>query len=198
MSQFMNLGTSSLGTSDNINTRQNIIAGPGPHDYFFHSPGAQIPMIKEEGPLPVQGNIGSLVANEGFDYKLCGSGPNIGAGPNCTGYFLADIYTEADTCGAECTLKAPESYGLKDFGFPKDMQSEQKVTNAHQLHDYQNLRAGQAGQSASPGGCADFIPALSIAPNGTCIMNQDPVYSQVGEWNKLPMYQNITYSNFRR
>jgi hypothetical protein len=187
--QFMN----ALGTSDSINTRQNIIAGPGPHEYYFHSPGAQTPMVNEEGPFPVQGNIGALVAQEAINYAGCINGPY---GPNCTGAFEKDIYTTSDTCGSSCVLKEPENYGLQDFGFPKDLPSSQKITNAHQLHSYQNLRAGNVGQS-SLSGCQEFIPNISPNNSGACIMNQNPIFSQVGEWNKLPIYKNIVYASFR-
>ncbi len=181
----------SLASGPNMNTRENIIAGPGPRDYWFHSPGAQIPLINEEGPFPVQGNIGALLKQENTDYQNCGTGPDIGSSPNCTGTFQADAYTTTDTCGAECQLKYPESYGLKDFGFPEDMPSSQKVTNAHSLHSFANIRAGQAGQ-VNTTGCYEWEPSLTANPNtGSCDLSQNPVYTQVGAWNFLPMYSNL-------
>ncbi len=194
-SAYMN----SLQNGPKMNTRQNIIAGPGPNQYWNHSPGAQVPIVQEEGPFPIQGNIGSLVAQEAIDYSLCSGGPDISSGPNCSGSFKDDIFTVSNTCGEECKLKYPESYGLKDFGFPKDMPSSEKITNAHQLHSYDNQRAGAPGQDCSMGPL-EFIPRITDSgrDTGACIMNRDPVYNAVSDWSRLPMYENITYANFSK
>lgn len=179
-----------------LNVRSNIIAGPGDKDYWYHSPGAQVPMIiPEEGPFPVQGNIGSLL-KLGPSFSSCegpvnGSNPNIGSSPNCTGVFIPDTYTVEDTCGSQCKMKYPESYGLKDFGFGAGTNPDNKITNAHQIHAFQNLRAGMAGQMDN-NGCYEWIPRLTPnASTGACELNQKPVYSQVGPWNKLKRYSNI-------
>jgi len=125
----------SLGYGPRMNTKNNIIAGPNAQDYWFHSPGAEQPEIKEQGPFPIQGNIGSLIAAEASNYNICNlTVPQVGSGPNCTGSFVPDLYTKADTCGSECTSKYPESYAMKDFGFPQGTPSSQKVTNSHQKH----------------------------------------------------------------
>jgi hypothetical protein len=177
-----------LAQAPSLNTRTNIIAGPGPRDYFFHSPGAQIPMINEEGPFPVQGNVGSIIKQEATDFSVCGAGPSIGSSPNCTGAFVADAYTVKDTCGASCLLKNPESYGEKDFGF---QDGSAKISDAHQVHAFSNLRAGAPGQMSETG-CVDWVPNVVANPQtGTCELLNDQVYDQVGAWNRLPMYKNL-------
>lgn len=52
------------------------------------------PLVREEGPFPIQGNIGSLFKNE---------------------LFVADMYTKKDTCGEECVVVAPFSYGEQNL-----------------------------------------------------------------------------------
>lgn len=196
-STFMN----SLASGPIMNTRQNIISGPGPRDYWFHSPGAQVPMVNEEGAFPVQGNIGSIIKQESTNFKDCIGGPDIGSSPNCTGDFKADLYTTADTCGSECKVKYPESYGLKDFGFPADTAPADKISNAHQIHAYANVRAGMPGQMAN-NGCYESIPNVSANPEtGACELNAEKVYSTVGRWNLLPMYvnlQSVKYTPFKQ
>ncbi len=183
-SNFMN----SLASGPMMKTKQNILSGPGPRDYWAHSPGAETPMVNEEGPFPIQGNIGSILKQESSDFASCIGGPEIGSSPNCTGEFKADMYTVSDTCGSECKLKYPESYGLKDFGFPNGTT---KLSNAHQVHAYANVRAGMPGQMAN-NGCYESIPNVSANPQtGACELVPNKVYSQVGEWNLLPMYANL-------
>jgi hypothetical protein len=197
-SKYMN----ALDSAPKMNTKSNIIAGPGPRDFWFHSPGAQRPLVNEDGPFPVQGNIGSLLKQEP-DYTACSQkgsnepdAPDIGSGPNCTGVFKADMFTTSDTCGSACKLSYPESYGLKDFGFPEDMPSSQKISNAHQVHAYQNIRAGMAGQMGNTG-CYEWLPTASVNPvTGACEMTQNPVYSQVGNWNFLPVYSGLQSVNY--
>lgn len=170
-----------------INARQNIIAGPDPKDYWNHSPGLEQPLVREEGPFPVQGNIGELVSN---DYSKCTYDPTIGLGPNCVGAFTPDIFTKTNTCGSECMLKYPESYGLKDFGFPKDLP---KVSNAHQLHTYQNIRAGMQGQTGISG-CYEYIPNLSVdKKTNTCYMDEKKEFQQVGNWSALTEFKNLIF-----
>ena len=92
------------------NLRQNIIAGPNPQQYWNHSPGIRAPMEREEGPFPVEGNIGELIRQEANNqYKNCTAPNSIGGSPNCTDSFIPDYYTSTDTCGGECVLKSPES-----------------------------------------------------------------------------------------
>lgn len=194
--KFMN----QLGQGPTMNTKSNIISGPNPMSYWNHSPGFEKPEVREEGPLPIQGNVGALLANEATNnYALCSPSvdgqtiPEIGSSPNCSGYFKPDLYTLEDTCGAECQLKYPESYGEKDFGFPDNMPWNKKITNAHQVHAYQNIRAANPGQGPSKElGCYEWIPNVSSDKEaGTCVLDQEPVYDQVGAWNKLPMYANL-------
>lgn len=183
---------SQLSFSDSVNTYHNIISGPKPLDYFFHSPNLQQPEINTNGPFPIQGNIGSLLKQESINnYSSCGSGPDVEGSPNCTGVFVPDVYTKEDTCGQNCKLKYPESYGVKDFGF--DPSDSVKLTNAHQVHAFVNLRAGMPAQTATYG-CYENIPRLTPNNIGTCEMNQVQGYSQVGEWNKLPLYSSLQTS----
>lgn len=179
-----------LAQAPSLNTRTNIISGPGPRDYWFHSPGSEVPLVNEEGPFPIQGNIGSVLKHETNDFSNCGTNdsPDIGSGPNCTTGFVPDIYSVKDTCGSSCVLKYPESYGLKDFGFTED---QVKVSNAHQLHTYSNIRAGAPGQMSN-NGCIEHVPnVVQNTEKGTCEMLNNPEYDQVGAWNRLPMYNSL-------
>jgi len=195
-SKYMN----ALGQGPEYNVSSNIIAGHDPKMYWNHSPGLMRPEMREEGPFPVQGNIGALMKQEAINqYASCSPDvddsevPNIGSSPNCTGVFDEDLYTKSNTCGAECVMKYPESFGLKDFGFPENMPWNLKVTNAHQLHAYQNVRAGMPGQGpANDIGCYEWVPRVSPDQSlNSCVLNQEPAYEQVPSWNKLPMYNNI-------
>lgn len=182
-----------------INSRQNIISGPAPLQYWAHSSGAETPLYVEQGPLPIQGNVGSLLKQESINnYESCntGSEPDIGGSGNCIGVFNPDYYTTQNTCGSDCKLKYPESYGIKDFGFPEGMTPDQKITNAHQVQTYANVRGGMAGQMANLG-CNQYVPNLSANPlTGACELNPNPTYEQVGAWNKLPMYSNLQKVNY--
>ena len=66
-------------------------------------------MVREEGPFPVQGHVGSIVQNEAFNMKFCGKIdhtneklPKINSSPNCSGSFTPDVFTTEDTCGTSC------------------------------------------------------------------------------------------------
>jgi len=190
-----------LGQGPTVNSQSNVIAGPRAKDYWDHDLKFEEPEIPEEGAFPIQGSIGSLVANEGLNqfanctYNVDGVKiPSIGSGPNCGGTFREDLYTKKNTCGAECATKYPESFGDKDFGFPDNMPWSKKVTDAHQTHAYQNIRAGLEGQGPSNElDCYEWVPRISPdKQTGTCIMNQEPAYNTVGDWTKLPMYNNLT------
>lgn len=180
----------SLAQGPQKNVMSNIIAGPGPRDYWNHSGGAEEPMVKEEGPFPVLGNIGSMLNG-------CGNSnlPSVSGSPNCTSQFTPDMYTFSNTCANNCALSYPESYGGKDFGYTEGMQ---KISNSHQVHAMQNIRASVEGQGpANELGCYEFTPSLSVSgDNNTCALNQPAVYSQVGQWNLLGQYSNMQYANF--
>lgn len=191
---------SALSQSPQMNVNTNIIAGPGPRDYWNHSPGASMPMVKEEGSFPLNGNIGVLMKNEVGNVNKCGSVdgqslPNISGSPNCSGQFTPDMYTSSNTCVDSCAVTYPESYGGKDFGYPEGVP---KISNSHQIHAMQNTRASVEGQGpANVLGCYEFTPRISVSgQNNTCALNQQQVYSQVGQWNLLPQYSNVQYSNF--
>lgn len=185
------------------NQRSNIIAGPNTKPwtpgllYWSHSPGDLEPIEREEGPFPIQGNIGQLVKEESYGYTKCGTGItsqfDISGTRNCTTSFYGDQYTTEDTCGSNCILSAPESFGDKDFGFTDNGSG--KYTNAHGLHTYENIRAGGVGRS-SQSGCYNTIPNVSVGGNGTCILDPKPEYQQVPSWTKLKENQNILKSSF--
>ena len=78
----------------------------------------------------------------------------------------------------------------KDFGL-----GDNKYTNAHGLHAYQNLRAGASGQS-SQNGCYEFIPGMAAGQGNTCMLDPKPVYQQVGDWTKLKENKSIVKSSF--
>lgn len=195
----------SLGSGPTMNVRENIIAGPKSGQYWNHSPNYERPEIREEGPFPVQGNIGSLMSLDPT-YKSCSPlidnvlVPDINSSPNCAGVFKPDIYTTQNTCGVDCEMKFPESYGDKDFGYPEKMPWYYKTSNAHQVHTYMNLRAGMPGQGPENNmGCYEWIPNVSSdKETNSCVLNQEEVYNQVGSWNKLKQFsnmQNVYYNN---
>jgi hypothetical protein len=188
-----------------LNNKQYIIAGPEAREYFFHSPGLKEPMISpEEGPFPVLGNIGSLLAQDP-NYSQCitdeSVAPPVSGSPNCSSAFVQDQYTKMDTCQDQCVSKFPESIGQKDFGFPSDMSWSDKFTNSHSLHAYQNQRASAEGQGPSEIlGTIQWIPRISSNPGtNTAFLDPIPEYQQVGNFLQLPMYENlsrVTYTKF--
>lgn len=175
------------------NQKQNIITGPNlkPWEkglmYWTHTDVNSEPMDREEGPLPIQGNIGNLIKLEVNNYKGCSPNFEISGSNNCTTAFIPDLYTQEDTCGNECTLKEPESFGDKNFGF----DTSNKYTNAHGLHAYKNVRAGAEGQSSQTG-CYDFNPGISSV-GSVCGSNPNPAYKTVPDWNKIN--KNLTASS---
>lgn len=186
------------------NTQQNIIAGPNTKpweiqsnkqsmQYWNHSPPNQLPMEREEQPLPIQGNIGMLIKNEALNqYQNCTNQYPISGSPNCVDAFYPDTYTPTNTCGDNCRMKAPESFGDKDFGFP---DGSQKYTNAHGIHAYQNIRAGAPGQS-SQSGCYEFIPRNTKSQHGTCLYDPQQIYQTVGDWTKLKETSYLVHSSW--
>lgn len=206
--------------NNTLNVRSNVIAGPNPGDYWNHSPGAKMPVVREEGPFPIQGNIGSLLD---YNYKNCSNELNVSGSPFCAANFKPDLYTLHNTCGATCTLVGqPESIGIKNFGFgdggapfklPTDqplhsmnpnqlathLENGSFVTNASSLDPYSGLRVGMAGQMNNIAGCSkDWIPSLYSDDNtGSCVLRANPAYMQVGDWSRLPMYKSITNTNYK-
>lgn len=189
----------SLSDSPNYNVRQNILAGPGARQYWNHSPNLEQALVPEEGPQPLQGNIGAVLSNDP-KYILCQNDlPSVGGSPNCTSAFVPDIYTVENSCGAQCDLRYPESYGEKSFGFPDDMSWKDKISNAHQVHAYKNLRAAAEGQGPGSQGPIEWIPAVGIDEStNTAVMYPNPAYQMVGNWSNLKQYQNLKYANFRK
>lgn len=210
------------------NVQENIIAGPNLQQWhsgdinFNHSPGLAQPMVRSEGPLPIQGNIGQLMKEEVQRYVNCSGPGTIGGARNCTPAFHSDTYTLRDTCGANCVLKAPEAIGMKDFGFANETstggcgiqgrigmvqqfgvpeengpQNYPKITNAHGLHAFKNVRAGSAGQS-SLSGCYEDLPNLEPTRDGSdvCRAIYRPKITQVGNWTLLPPNQPILQTKF--
>jgi hypothetical protein len=168
---------------ENINTMNNIISGPMERNYWNHSPNLKKPLVKEEGPLPILGNIGELIKMEAIsNFKNCSEDQLIGGSPNCSGTFVPDYFTKYDKCGKECELKNPEIFGDKNFGLINN-----KITDSHGIHAYDNIRANAEGQTPSETyGCYEFVPNLSKNDKGSCKINIPVEYQQVGNW--LPMY----------
>jgi hypothetical protein len=193
-----------LGQAPTLNSRNNIIAGPEFMDYWNHTPGFEKALIKSEAAFPMQGAIGNLVANQGNDFKSCGTSsngqaiPDIGSSPNCSGSFKPDMYQLKDTCGEECFLKYPQSFGDKSFGFDPKAPWQSKVSDSHQIHAYKNMRAAMPGQGPSSVGPYEWLPRASKnPPTNSIVMNPEPVYDQVGNFLNLPQYSNLRYANFR-
>ena len=173
------------------NSRKNIISGPG-NRYWDHSNGLETPDNREEGPWPVMGNIGALLKQEGNNnYASCSNNLNIGGGPNCTGVFTPDYYTKSDTCGKNCTIQAPESFGIQSFGMNED-----KLTNIHTLHSFENLRAAAEGKGPSDSyGCKEWIPSLKKTPGNSCELDFSRFENNtVGNYMKLN--NNFTKYNY--
>ncbi len=193
---FKILSSINMDNSEQINTKQFIIAGPNKRDYFFHNPGLTQALQQEESSFPVQGNIGSLMVQDP-NYSNCINdimfAPPINSSPNCSNAFTPDLYTKVDTCGDECLVKYPESYGLKDFGFPEGTKWQDKITNASSIHAYKNQRAVMPGQgSGSMMGAAEWIPRIGISDQDTGFLDPNPAYEQVGNFLKLPQYKNLS------
>lgn len=180
----------SLDQGPSLNVRKNIISGPRQGDYWFHSKGLEIPEYREEGPFPVQGNIGSLLKQESIsNFSNCKSNVSVGGSPNCTGAFNADTYTTTNTCGENCNVGVPESYGIQSFG----MDGKDKMTNIHGLHAYQNVRAGIEGKGPSDEyGCYEWVPNLTKTSGNSCQLNYTPFENNtVGDFSKLSNWQNF-------
>lgn len=180
--------------SPQYNALNNVISGPGNKEYWNHSSGLKRPIYPEEGPFPVQGNIGSLIKNENTGFGQCSLEVKISGSPNCTTAFHQDAYTTTNTCGENCIMKYPESFGDKDFGFPQNFNWKQKVTNAHQIHALSNIRAAFPGQYANLG-VYEWIPSFSVnKATDTAILDVDT--TSVGNFLKLPQFSNLMYSTF--
>lgn len=180
----------SLDQGPTLNTRKNIIAGPKPGDYWYHSKGLETPEYREEGPFPIQGNIGALIKQEGNgNYAMCGNNISIGGAPNCTGVFNSDYYTTSNTCGSNCTVGIPEAFGMQSFG----MDNKDKLTNIHGLHAYQNVRAAVEGRGPSDEyGCYEWVPNLQKTSGNSCQINYTPFEQlTIGDFTKLPNWKNF-------
>lgn len=185
-----------LGQAPQMNVKNNIIAGPNAGQYWNHSPGLERPTIREEGPFPVQGNIGNLMVQESNNYSSCGGGPPVAGSPNCTslGTFRPDMYTSRDSCGDNCVLSYPESFGGKSFG----LKEGNKVTNSHALHAYKNERASMEGSGPSQDyGCYEWTPRLTKTQGNSCTLDQYPAYQTVGAWNQLSQNASVVDYSFK-
>lgn len=196
LSQFpsYNLLQNSLDQGPTLNSRKNIISGPNSGDYWNHSRGLERPEIREEGPWPLTGNIGSLLKQEqNNNYSMCNTNVSIGGGPNCTGVFNSDPYTTQNTCGENCVIQAPEAFGMQSFGMGND-----KLTNTHSLHAYQNMRAGVEGKGPSDQlGCVEWIPALKKTSGNSCELNYSPFESNTtGDFTSLPSWKKFASYNY--
>lgn len=171
-----------------INNKKNIIAGPEPWQYWNHSKGLEKPLSREEGPWPITGNIGSLLKQEATNnYANCVNNITIGSSPNCSGVFNPDIYTTSDTCGDNCTIAEPESYGIQSFGM------DNGLTTSHALHAYKNVRAIVEGKGPSSNySCMEWIPSMEKTSGDSCQLNYSTFEnSTTGDWTKLPQSNSI-------
>jgi len=191
--QFPSNVMDSLNHPPILNSKRNIISGPNQGDYWYHSSGLETPEYREEGPFPIQGNIGSLLKQEVSNYAFCSNNNSVGGGPNCTGVFNQDVYTTQDTCGENCTLKAPESFGIQSFGMTKD-----KMTNIHGLHAYQNVRAAVEGRGPSSDyGCYEFVPNLKSTDGNSCELNYSTFENNTtADFTRLPQSRSFTKYNY--
>lgn len=183
-----------LSNNSIINSRKNIIAGPKQGDYFFHSPGLEQPEYREEGPFPLQGNIGALLKQEGLNnYSSCSDNLSIGGSPNCTGVFNGDIYTTQNTCSDNCVLRAPMSYGIQNFGMTSD-----PFTNIHGLHAYQNIRAGSEGKGPSSNySCYEFVPNMKKTSGNSCELDYSNFEANTtGDFTKLNNWRSFDSYNY--
>jgi hypothetical protein len=173
---------------DMKNTMKNIIAGPKQGEYWNHSTGLEVADVLSESAFPIQGNIGSLIKQEGINnYASCSMTDKIGGGPNCVGVFNKDIYTSTDECGNNCRMSGPESYGMQSFGMVN-----KEITNIHGLHAYKNIRAGAEGQGTSNTyGCYENIPSLKNV-GGKCETDYSKFeVNTVGDFTKLNNWQKF-------
>jgi len=185
----------SLVQGPTLNARKNIISGPKPGDYWNHSPGLEHELYREQGPFPIQGNVGSLLTQEqNGNYAMCGSNVSIGGGPNCSGVFNNDIYTTANTCGDNCTIGAPEAFGIQSFG----MDNRDNMTNSHTLHAYANVRAGIEGKGPSDQyGCYEWLPGLTKSSGNSCELDHKTFEAEtVGDFTSLPSWKNFSSYNY--
>jgi hypothetical protein len=183
-----------LNQGPTLNSRKNIISGPRSGDYWYHSKGLETPSYREEAAWPVQGNIGSLLKQEqNNNYAMCSSNISVGGGPNCSGVFNKDVYTTENTCGDNCVMGAPEAFGIQSFGMTND-----KLTNIHGLHAYDNVRAGSEGKGPSDDyGCYEFLPALDKTKGNSCQLNYSTYEANtVADFTKLPQAQSFVNYNY--
>ncbi len=168
------------------NQKYNLISGPRPTDYWFHYGSAlEVPEYREEGAFPVQGNIGELLKQEANgNYAFCGrnDGNNVSGSPSCSGVFNPDIYTFNDTCGENCLMNGPESYGIQNFG----MINNTPTPNIHALHAYSNILAATDGQQSNDlYGCYEWVPGMKKVGD-TCMLDYSTFESNtVGDWTKV-------------
>lgn len=186
-----------LNGGPTLNEKKNIISGPRSGDYWFHSRGLERPEIREEGPFPIQGNIGSLLKQEGLgNFSRCSNNITIGGGPNCTGTFNPDVFTTSNTCGKNCVIQAPEAFGMQSFG----MDGRDKMTNIHGLHAYKNVRAAVEGRGPSDQyGCFEWVPNLEKTSGNSCMINYTPFEPDTtGDWTKLPEFRSIVDYKYKQ
>lgn len=184
------------------NATKNILEGPGKREWWNHSPGKGVPMIVEEGPWPVQGNIGELVRQEARDnWGSCSTSlSEVGGSPNCTAAFIPDEVQPNDLCGSgpfsPCAVTGPESFGENTYGIPA---GKDNVTT-YDLHAYgtfadgkpTNIRAPSAGEGPASLGCYEWIPKNSAkGADGNCVLEEQVAYRTVGYWPDLPQYKYL-------
>lgn len=184
--------------------------------YYQHSPGEEQPLVREEGPLPIQGNVGSIIgrSSNGLNEGPRGEGITVGGGGNLTAKKNPHLM-----------VTAPELYGSSSFGLVGSFDYEGKSTlgngmksssgspdkailrtqqpQAHEIAGY-NWRVAPAGQGPSKPGvnhptpnntpCNAWIPAQSPNDCGTCSLNYDirkSAYQQVGNWSAKNLWPGV-------
>jgi len=200
-----------------LSKRQRLIQNTGGvfNPYYQHSPGAEQPLIREEGPLPIQGNIGSVIgrSTNGLNKGPMGEGITVGGGGNLS------------AINSHLMVTAPELYGSSSFGLVgsfdfegksslgNGMKSSSRKPNkqvlrtqqpqAHEIAGY-NWRVAAAGQGPSKPGvnrptpnntpCNAWIPAQNPNNCGTCSLDYDirkSAYQQVGNWSAKTLWPGV-------
>jgi len=184
--------------------------------YYQHSPGAEQPLIREEGPLPIQGNVGSIIGRSvnGLNKGPMGEGITVGGGGNLSAKK-----------NLKMMVTAPELYGSSSFGLVGSFDYEDKSglgdgtrsssglpasnvlrkqqPQAHEIAGF-NWRVAPAGQGPSKPGvnkptpnntpCNAWIPAQNPNNCGTCSLDYDirkSAYQQVGNWSAKNLWPGV-------
>lgn len=146
-----------VDNTDFINTKSNIISGPEPHSYWNHSKDDENPINREEGPLPILGNIGVLLKEQkSGNFSNCDHTKLVGGSPDCTNNFVPDEFTKSNTCTGNCKLGALERYGDTSFGLIDGIK-----TDSYILSSMSNTRAMNTNKKSNEYKEYSFVPQLT-------------------------------------